>query len=97
MNQQPFLYSPNFSIKLKNNPQEKNRIYERWEFEFQLVTNKRVYVLFAPSYDEYSLWLHTFKWIIHRGAFLKRAAEFKKDEKNNQDIETADEKEGNTQ
>ena len=45
-------------------------IHERWSFAFVLKTTRRDYVLYAPSADERSLWVHTFRWIIWRNEFL---------------------------
>ena len=41
----------------------KSAIQERWSFKFGINTQKRNFILFAPSADEKALWLHTFSFI----------------------------------
>jgi hypothetical protein len=54
---------------------DKMAIHERWSFEFKLHTEKRDFVLYAPSLDERTLWVHTFYWIASvNEAILKEKA-----------------------
>lgn len=52
------------------NLDQKMAIQERWSFKFTLVTQRRLYVLFAASMDERNLWIHTFTWILAKNRFL---------------------------
>lgn len=48
-----------------------SQLMERWGFGFRLQTRDRWYQLFAVCEDEYVLWLHTFKWVVHRNHFAQ--------------------------
>ena len=67
-----FEYKDILGIQVKKETlEDKMAIHERWSFEFQLNTAKRMFTLYAPSQDERNLWIHTFTWIIKRNEYLR--------------------------
>lgn len=47
------------------------QLMERWGFGFRLETKERWFQLFAVCEDEYKLWVHTIKWILHRNRYSR--------------------------
>ena len=47
------------------------QLMERWGFGFRLETKERWFQLFAVCEDEYKLWVHTLKWILHRNNYSR--------------------------
>ena len=45
------------------------QLMERWGYGFRLETRERWFQLFAICEDEYKLWVHTIKWILHRNQY----------------------------